>query len=91
MNPVICQTSSKIVSFINQRFSGYYDKVIKTREPGEYTRTVSYLVEEVLNKFRDSDVVVMAMNEQHLLQMFELRDGVVTVPRRLTALFTHNS
>lgn len=50
-----------------------------------------YLVEEVLNKLSYSDVIVVAMNEQHLLQVFELRDGIVTVPGRLSAFFTHDA
>lgn len=52
---------------------------------------VAYLVEEVLNELSDSDVIVVAVNEQHLLQVFELRDGVVAVPRRLSAFFTHDA
>lgn len=48
-----------------------------------------HLVEEVLNKFGDAYVVVVSMDEQHLLEVLELRDGVVTVPHSLAALLAH--
>lgn len=51
----------------------------------------SYLVEEVLNELSDSDVVVVTMNEQDLFQVFELRNGVVTVSCCLSALLTHDA
>lgn len=49
-----------------------------------------HLVEEVLHKFRDAYVVIVSMDKQHLLEVFELRDGVVTVPHCLTTLLTHD-
>lgn len=54
-------------------------------------KEADYLVEEVLHKFRDAYVVVVSMDEQHLLEVFELGDGVVTVPHCLTTLFTHDT
>lgn len=56
-----------------------------------YTNQRRYLVEEVLNEFRDAYVVVVSMDEQHLLEVFELRDGVVAVPHSLPALLTHDT
>lgn len=50
-----------------------------------------YLVEEVLHQLGDADVVVVAVDQQHLLQVFELGDGVVAVPRCLAALLTHDA
>lgn len=50
-----------------------------------------YLVEEVLNQLRDADVVIMSVDEQHLLQVFKLGDGVVAVPHGLTPLLTHDA
>lgn len=51
----------------------------------------AHLVEEVLHQLSDADVVEMSMHQQHLLQVFELWDGVVTVPRRLEPLLTHDA
>lgn len=53
--------------------------------------SIFYLIEEVLDQLSDSDVIVVPVNQQHLLQMFELGNCIVTVTGRLTALFTHNS
>lgn len=50
-----------------------------------------YLVEEVLHQFRDAYVVVVSMDEKHLLEVFKLWDGVVAVPHRLAALLTHDA
>lgn len=52
---------------------------------------MDYLVEEVLHKFRDAYVVIVSMDKQHLLEVFEFRDGVVTVPHCLTTLLTHDT
>lgn len=53
--------------------------------------TGSYLVEEVLNQFGNPDVIVVSVNQKDLLQVFELRDGVVAVPCRLPTFFTHDA
>lgn len=42
-------------------------------------------------KFRDAYVVIVSVDEQHLLEVFELRDGVVAVPHCLATLLTHNA
>lgn len=57
----------------------------------ETLKQADYLVEEVLHEFRDAYVVVVSVDEQHLLEVFELGDGVVTVPHCLTTLFTHDT
>lgn len=49
-----------------------------------------YLVEEVLDQLSNSDVVVVPVNQQHLLQVFELGNCIVAVTGRLTPLFTHD-
>lgn len=50
-----------------------------------------YLVEEVLNQFGNPDVIVVSVNQKDLLQVFELRDGVVAVPCRLPTFFSHDA
>lgn len=49
-----------------------------------------HLVEEVLHEFGDAYVVIVSVDEQHLLEVFELWDGVVAVPHCLTTLLTHD-
>ncbi|TNN56864.1 hypothetical protein EYF80_032960 [Liparis tanakae] len=51
----------------------------------------NYLVEEVLHEFRDADVVIVSVDEEHLLEVFELGDGVVAVPHCLAPLLTHDA
>lgn len=51
---------------------------------------VVHLVEEVLDQLSDSDVVVVPVNQEHLLQVFELGNCIVAVTGRLTPLFTHD-
>lgn len=50
-----------------------------------------HLVEEVLHELGDSYVVIVSVDEQHLLEVFELGDGVVAVPNCLTTLLTHDA
>lgn len=49
-----------------------------------------HLVEEILDQLSDSDVVVVPVNQQHLLQVFELGNCIVAVTGCLTPLFTHD-
>lgn len=66
--------------------------MIRIREPAANTAPLAaYLVEEVLNQLGNPDVIVVSVNQQHLLQVFELWDGVVAVPCRLTTFFTHDA
>lgn len=51
----------------------------------------AHLVEEVLHQLSDADVVEMSMHQQHLLQVFELWDCIVAVPRCLATLLTHDA
>lgn len=50
-----------------------------------------HLVEEVLDQLGNAYVVIVSVDEQHLLEVFKLGDGVVAVPHCLAALFTHNA
>lgn len=50
-----------------------------------------YLVEEVLHQLRDSDIVVMAVHQQHLLQVLKFWNCIVTVAGCLSALLTHDA
>lgn len=56
-----------------------------------YREETDYLVEEILHQFRDAYVVIVSVDQQHLLEVFELWDGVVTVPRCLATLLSHDA
>lgn len=51
----------------------------------------NYLVEEILHKLRDAYIVIVSVDQQHLLKVFELWDGVVTVSHCLATLLPHDA
>lgn len=51
----------------------------------------NYLVEEILHKLRDAYIVIVSVDQQHLLKVFELWDGIVTVPHCLATLLSHDA
>lgn len=50
-----------------------------------------YLVEEVLHQLGYSDIIVMAVHQQHLLQVLKFWNCIVTVAGCLSSLLTHDA
>lgn len=50
-----------------------------------------YLVEEVLHQLGYSDIVVMTVHQQHLLQVLKFRNCIVAVAGCLSSLLTHDA
>lgn len=54
-------------------------------------KQTNYLVEEILHKLRDAYIVIVSVDQEHLLKVFELWDGIVTVPHCLPTLLSHDA
>lgn len=63
----------------------------KQPNPRMWFRQGPHLVEEVLHKLRDSYVVIVSVDQQHLFEVFKLWDGIVAVSNGLTTLLTHDT
>lgn len=53
--------------------------------------STSYLIKEVLHQLGYPNVIKMPVHKQHLLQVLELRDCIVTVPGGLPALLPNDT